>query len=216
MTPNTATGARTETLLEAFDDNVYSRRERLLDIVERSIGLLERLGGPSEAERESLRELLVPPAPAVIDLMYAPTLRSKPVPPAPMNYEPVAKSFTLSNIELNLLDSMAATDMSTAPVPATSEPQVATPRADVPELPRHPRVAGVWRYLFGADPDHRCRIRCGHYLAKAYRQDFGRMPRVKVTDQGGTYSKQKLYPQDWMIAKVREFAAQFAGITVNA
>lgn len=185
-------------------EQLCSNQERLLAIVERSIELLERLGGPSDQECQSLRQLIAP--------ALAPALTAVPQPEdSALKFEPVVERISLDK----LLDSMGDLDLrSDPPAKAMPAPRRATKTAAdatanaTDELPQYPRVATAWRHLFGNEPDHGRRIRCGRYLAKAHWQEFGRHARSKVTCQDGTTSKQKLYKREWMLAKIREFAAQ--------
>lgn len=181
-------------------EQLCCNQERLLAIVERSIELLERLGGPSDQECQSLRQLIAP--------ALAPVPMAGPQPEEPaLRFEPVVERTSLDK----LLDSMGDLDLRSDPpakaMPAPRLAAKATTDAE-PELPWYPRVATAWRHLFGSEPDHGRRIRCGRYLAQAHLEEFGRHARAKVTCQGGTTSKQKLYEREWMLAKIREFAEQ--------
>jgi hypothetical protein len=184
-------------------DSVYSRTEWMLDLVERSISVLERLGGVTESECQALRQLVTPaiepPAPLV----------SAPLASAPL--VPVAERIELST----LLESVGSAELAEIPEPAELEPpEAAAPgsRSSDALLPGYPRVGSTWKYLFSAEPSHSQRIRCGYYLSKCHWEEFGRHARTRTTTQDGTTSKQKLYKRDWMLARMREFAAK-EGVT---
>ncbi len=165
----------------------------VLSAVERSIDVLERLGGLDDNERTTLRQMALPPYVLVGSPSSAPSV----------------STLDLRDLMAELGDVVISdepTQDQSADLATTDEPG---PQIDwdlISTLPNYPRVTMVWERLFGETPTRGEAVACGYHLSRAYYDEFGKRPRCRVIAHDGYLpSNQKLYPKEWLAKQVYTF-----------
>lgn len=169
--------------------------DRTLNLMERCTDLLERLGGLSDEDRRTVRDAVLCGLTLQMTVLPSPQRRA----PAPVAITADAGAPAPTQTDLSDLLAPAAAQ-------ATEDAMTAAEKG----LPRYPTIGEVWRALYGTDPNQNQAQSCGHYLAKSHRREFRTTPPLVYRQVNGKPRQYRRYKRDWMVAKVREFAASRA------